>query len=308
MILCITPSPAVDRTARVPRLSIGQILRPVELLALPGGKGMNVARAARALGADVRTTGIVGGHAGRWIVEELAREGLNPRFVESGPESRTTYVITGDDGRSVMVYEKGPAQPESAYEELLSLLRSELLPTCAYAVVAGSAPTGSDPRFFGRLVAACRAANVPCLVDSSGQGLQLALAERPSILKATQEEFVESGLGSAGDDPLQLARAGVNEGAGACIVTLGARGAVACNGPDCWRLTVPRQRAVNSVGAGDAFTGGLVVALTRSQTFEEALVQAGAAGAASVHKLGAGFLDPHVASELAPRIHARRTK
>ncbi|MGH2579495.1 MAG: PfkB family carbohydrate kinase [Actinomycetota bacterium] len=44
----------------------------------PGGKGLNVARSAHALGADVTATGILAGHAGRWIEEALAAEGVPP--------------------------------------------------------------------------------------------------------------------------------------------------------------------------------------------------------------------------------------
>lgn len=306
MILCITPNPAVDRTARVSRVVIGEILRPLEVLALAGGKGLNVARAARTLGARVRTTGVAGGHAGRWIVEQAAGEGLNPRFVEGAHESRTTYVVTGDHGRSVMVYEKGLDQPDSCFDELISLLRTELLPGCSYAVIAGGLPTGVDPKYLGRLVAACNEAGVRCVVDSHGPAVLAALAERPFILKATQEEMAESGFLSRNGDPLAMARAAVKQGAEACVVTIGARGAVACYGADCWRVTVPRQNAINAVGAGDAFTAGLVVALSESLGFEAALVQAGAAGAASVLQLGAGHLDPAKVRELAPLVHVRR--
>jgi tagatose 6-phosphate kinase len=306
MILCVTPNPAIDRTARVTRVVVGQILRPIELLALPGGKGLNVARAARALGAPVRTTGVVGGHAGRWIVEEAAREGLNPSFVEGGNESRTTYVVVGDDGRSVMVYERGLEQSQAAFDELLMRLRNDLLADCAFAVFAGGLPSGVEPSYLGRMVAACNQARVPCLVDSHGLGLQAAMAERPSIVKATKAELVESGLGAPGADPMRLAKAGVKAGAGACIVTLGARGAVACNGSECWRVSVPLQHVVNSVGAGDAFAAGLVVALAESHPFDEALRQAGAAGSASVLELGAGVVTPDIVRRVAPGVRIRR--
>lgn len=306
MILCITPNPAVDRTARVSRVVVGEILRPLEVLVLPGGKGLNVARAARTLGADVFTTGVVGGRAGEWIVEQAAREGLNPRFVTSGNESRTAYVVTGNDWKSVIVYEKGLEQPDTCFDELISLMRTELLSGCSYAVVAGGLPAGVDPRYLARIVAACNECGVRCVVDSHGAGVLPALAERPFILKATQEEMAESGFGSRSSDPLAMARAAVKRGAQACVVTVGARGAAACSGTECWRITVPRQNAINAVGAGDAFTAGMVVALSNSAGFEEALVQAGAAGAASVLQLGAGRLDPSTVRELAPLVHARR--
>jgi len=308
MILCITPNPAVDRTARVARVVTGQILRPIELVALPGGKGLNVARAAHALGAAVRTTGVVGGHAGRWIVEEAAREGLNPHFVESGRESRTTYVVAGDDGRALMVYERGLEQPQAAFDELIALLHGDLAAGCSLAVIAGGLPAGVDPKYLGRMVAACHDAGVRCLVDSHGAGVDSALAEQPFILKATQDELVESGLGPPPGDPLQLARSGVRAGAGACIVTLGNRGAVACAGADFWRISVPPQRALSAVGAGDAFTAGLVVALESSLPIQDALAQAGAAGAASVLQLGAGFVDTTKAKELAASVRVRRLR
>lgn len=305
MILCVTLNPAVDRTAHVNRVQLGEILRPSELLALPGGKGVNVARAAHGLGADVTTTGVVGGHAGRWIVDELEREGLNPRFVDTGRESRTTYVIAGDDGRWAAVYEKGLEQPEAAFEQMLVLLGSGLLTGCEFVIIAGSVPPGIDPAYLGRIVASCIAVGVRCLVDARDKSLLAGLARRPSIVKANLEEYLDAGLESAQKDPVQIARAAVKAGADASIVTLGANGAVACQGSKCWRLTVPRQRAVSSVGAGDAFTAGLVVALTRSIPFEEALCHAGAAAAASVLMLGAGRVDRSTMDRLLPSVHAR---
>lgn len=306
MILSITPNPAVDRTARVARVVVGEILRPLAVLALPGGKGLNVARAAHILGAEVRTTGVVGGHSGQWVVEQASREGLNPRFVSSGNETRTTYVVVDGEGRSVMVYEKGPDQPGSSFDELISLLRTELLRGCSYAVVAGGLPGGIDPKGLGRIVAACHESGVRCVVDSHGPAVLSALAEKPFILKATVEEMAESGLGARHGDPLAMARAAVKHGAEACVVTVGARGAVACSGTDSWRVTVPRQNAVNAVGAGDAFTAGLVVALAHGRGFDEALAEAGAAAAASVLQLGAGFVDPAKVRELALLVHVRR--
>jgi fructose-1-phosphate kinase PfkB-like protein len=41
----------------VPRIALDEVLRPTRVEALPGGKGVNAARAAKRLGARVVTTG-----------------------------------------------------------------------------------------------------------------------------------------------------------------------------------------------------------------------------------------------------------
>ena len=65
MILCVAASPSVDKLFEVGRVEIGAIHRPDGFVQVPGGKGLNVARAAHALGAEVIATGILAGHAGR---------------------------------------------------------------------------------------------------------------------------------------------------------------------------------------------------------------------------------------------------
>jgi len=145
-LLCVTPSPAIDRTAHVERLVLGEILRPIELVALPGGKGVNAARAAARLGGTVMTTGIAGGHAGRWIVDGLAAEGLDPHFSYATAESRTTYVTVDDEGAAVVVYERPSPATEAEFDDFLQLLEEDLLPRCGRALVAGSLPAGIGAR------------------------------------------------------------------------------------------------------------------------------------------------------------------
>ena len=53
MILTITPNAALDRTLVIPGYGDGGVFRPQRLIVAPGGKGLNVARAARILGSDV---------------------------------------------------------------------------------------------------------------------------------------------------------------------------------------------------------------------------------------------------------------
>ncbi len=182
-LLCITPAPAVDRTAHVERIVHDEVLRPTEMFVLPGGKGVNAARAAVALGGRAITTGIAGGHTGRWLVEALAEEGLEPHWSFAKAKSRTAYVIVDENGSSVLVYERAaPATPDE-YGAFLRLLEERLLPACARAVVAGSIPGGLPPGEHGAVVEAARRTGVPLLVDVTGPGLAPALEAGPDIVK-----------------------------------------------------------------------------------------------------------------------------
>ena len=308
VLLCITPSPAIDRTAHVERISSGDVLRPTELLVLPGGKGVNAARAAARLGGNVMTTGIAGGHAGRWIVEALAEEGLSPAWATAAAESRTAYVTIDDSGRSVLVYERPAVATDPEFAAFLELLAEELLPRCRRAVVAGTLPAGVDVGLYGRIVATCRLAGVPLLVDASGEGLVAALAEDPEGVKIGRIEAVQAGLvddvASAADAAVALVAAGAT----LAVVTDGARDVAAADRDTIWQLGVPHVDAVNAVGSGDAFNAAVSLALIDGAPTETALVKGVAAGSANAMVLGAGMLDADVSRQLEPTVTVTATR
>jgi fructose-1-phosphate kinase PfkB-like protein len=57
MILCVNPNAAIDKTVVVSPFRLNEIRRPPQIVALPGGKGCNVARALKCLGDDSVVTG-----------------------------------------------------------------------------------------------------------------------------------------------------------------------------------------------------------------------------------------------------------
>jgi tagatose 6-phosphate kinase len=287
VLVCLGPNPAVDRTALVEALEPNEILRPIEVVVLPGGKALCAARAARALGVPVGVGLIVGGHAGRWLVEASEREGLGPLAVESGVETRTTYVVVDRRARQIAVYEPSAAVSPAVFETFLGLVASRLLPKATWVIAAGSLPTGIAPDGYAAIVEECRRAGRPCLVDTSGDALRAAVAARPTVVKVSLPEAQAAGFGGLARD---AAGAIAAAGAEVAVVTDGARGAVATDGRRLWRVVPPRIRALCAVGSGDAFAAGFVVALSRGKAVDEALAHGAAAGAANALTLGAGRL------------------
>jgi tagatose 6-phosphate kinase len=283
----------------------GEILRPIELVALPGGKGVNAARAAARLGGRVITSGIAGGHAGRWIEEALAAEGLAPRWAPAAAESRTTYVTVDASGASVIVYERPSAATDEEFAAFLRLLEEELLPESARAIVAGSVPAGIEAYGHAAIVEACRWAGVPLLVDASGQGLLVALGAQPDAVKVGREEVVQAGIVEGDAGSRAAACALVERGATLAVVTDGAAPVVAADAAHLWHVDVPRVEAVNAVGSGDSFNAAFSLALMAGASLETALARGVAAGAANALALGAAMLDPRDAQRLERQVSVR---
>src|SRR5580704_10320760 len=93
MIVTVTLNAAMDRTITVPNFQRGQRHRASNALPLAGGKGINIARALKALGVPVVATGLAGGVAGTRIIERLTGEAILNDFVRIEGESRTSTAV-----------------------------------------------------------------------------------------------------------------------------------------------------------------------------------------------------------------------
>src|SRR5512138_2802784 len=96
MILCVNPNAAIDKTIVVNPFRLNEIHRPQRVIAIPGGKGVNVARGLKRLGGSPTVTGWVGGFAGQFIEAGLRAEGIPADFVHTDFESRTCLSIVDE--------------------------------------------------------------------------------------------------------------------------------------------------------------------------------------------------------------------
>src|ERR671936_1072235 len=109
MIITVTLNAAIDKSLAVTNLQIGRRHRSSEQRTMPGGKGVNVARALKALGQPVIASGLAGGRTGTRIIEQLTEEAILCDFVRIREESRTsTAVIDPTSSVQTEVNEPGP--------------------------------------------------------------------------------------------------------------------------------------------------------------------------------------------------------
>lgn len=152
-VLVVNLNLAVDKTAVIRNFKKSRIYRLDGVKTLPGGKGVNVARALKSLGTSSRLLGFVAGHNGRWIAENLALEGLDSVCVPYGPgESRVCYsVVDEKDGVSTDFNEEGPVVPPGARHEFVKQYR-RLLGDCKAVALCGRISAGLKKDFYGGLV------------------------------------------------------------------------------------------------------------------------------------------------------------
>ncbi|MGH2995906.1 MAG: 1-phosphofructokinase family hexose kinase, partial [Gaiellaceae bacterium] len=173
MIVTVTLNAAIDRTLVVPSFQLGLRHRASAAFPSAGGKGINVARALKRLGAPVVCTGLAGGRTGTLIVEELTGEGVLNDFVRIQEESRTSIAVL--DPTANVHTEINEWGPEVSADEL-EILREKLAyltQRAEFVVLAGSLPRGVDPGFYRELVRDLNRRQLLAVLDADGEALRL---------------------------------------------------------------------------------------------------------------------------------------
>jgi len=294
MILCVNANAAIDKTVVVPNFQLNEIHRPTRVLAIPGGKGCNVARGLKRLGETPVVSGWVGGAAGQFIEAGLHGEGIQTNFVHTAFESRTCLsILDPQSGGVTEIYELGDPVPANSVEEFREHFRS-IVGGYAAVTCSGSLPPGVPLDWYGQLFTLARAAGVPCLLDSSGaalkQGVELG---HPYLVKPNRKELADL-YGREVTNLDQVARAALELAARyetRVVISLGADGAIATEGSEVLQVRPPALTIQSAVGSGDCMLAGITYGVTHAFTFAEAVRYGVAAGTANALTVGAGVFN-----------------
>lgn len=299
MLLFVATNPSVDRTLHVPLLTLGQVHRTSRVAVGAGGKGLNAARAARALGQPARVTGLLAGHTGAHVADLAAAEGLDTAWHHRARgETRVCLLLNHDQGDATVINEAGEDLAPQEWRDFGA--RVEGLAAEAQAVaLAGSVPPSVTPEAYVDL---CRtlARRTGCVyVDTNEEHLAAVVRDPRGLAVKVNRREIEGALGRRLDEPSRLVaelRALLGMGACLAVVTMGGEGALAADPSGVWRVTGPSVRLVSSVGSGDSFLAGLATGALQGLPMPEALRLAAACGAANAETpLPASFTAARVA-------------
>ncbi|MEU3036505.1 ribokinase [Streptomyces griseoaurantiacus] len=266
------------------RPGAGETVLGSDLAVHPGGKGANQAVAAARLGARTALLARVGedGH-GRLLLDSQAESGVDTAGVLVGGAPTGVALITVDpSGDNSIVVSPGanarltPADVRAA-EGLLHASRvvSAQLEIPLETVVEVVRNLPGDTRFV--------------LNPSPPRALppEVLAACDPLIVNEHEARVVAGGAGLGGT-PEEWARALLALGPRSVVVTLGAAGAVVAEDTGApVRVPSVKVEAVDTTGAGDAFTAALAWRLGAGESLARAAAYAARVGAAAVTRAGA---------------------
>jgi len=307
-ILCVGPTPALQRVMVFRRLEVDAVNRAVRTLDGVAGKSVNVAKVLQVLGGAPVALGFAGGDRREGLLRGLEAGGIEHDFVSVPARTRECVTVIDESARTqTELVEESQSVPAAAYEELMARVRRRLLSARALAL-SGTLTPGGPESFYGRCVRMGREAGLLTVVDAKGESLRAALAERPTLVKPNHSEL-ELTVGRTLADEREVLRAMEELGdrdAERVVVTSGGQPVLAREQGAMWRIRPPTVRAVNPIGSGDSFTAAVVWRLLRGDDLGEACRWGAAAGSANALEWMAGDVKMAEVRRLAAEVVVER--
>jgi ribokinase len=268
----------------------------------PGGKGTNQAVAAARLEAP---TAFVGG-IGRDLLGEGARklfasEGIQAHLLEVDSPTGTASIQIDGSGQNRIVVDLGANlqwKPDQMPDDLLTrskvvICQCEISPEATERALRlgrkGGAITILNPAPFSDKFRHDFLPYVDALIPNESEFSALLAS-----LDSTKELFVSpEEVADLSDDELRRRCWAIP--VPTIIVTLGARGCFLSSAEVGRRFTPdPGIQAIDTVGAGDAFVGGLAVSMTRTPDWSAAVAFATKVAGLAVQRKGSALAMPRL--------------
>lgn len=292
MAVVVLGSINMDLTTYVPRLPApGETLFGTSFITVPGGKGFNQAVAAGRLGATTHFIGRVGDDAfGAGVLELVADEPVDISGVLVDPNSSTGLAVISVDeqAENAIIVISGANMAHDASE--VAHCR-QALQTAKVLLLQMESPLETSLA----AAQAAREAGATVIFDPAPakplppEAYQLCQVMTPNEL----ETEVLVGLRPSNKaEAAQAATALLERGVETAVIKLGAQGVYYQSAETNGFVEPFTVNAIDTVAAGDAFNGGLAVALSEGRPLAEAIRWGSAAGALATTKPGASSAMP----------------
>lgn len=269
----------IVRTPRLPKL--GETILGEDLVKAGGGKGANQAVACARLGAEVSFIGNTGNDEfGKQLISDLEKEGIDCSYTGclNNISTGVALITVVKEGDNAIVVSPG-ANMLLSPEDLRK--GEETFRTGRAALFQLEVPveTLAEGLYLSRkhdLLTILDPAPFKEIPDEILGSVDILVPNSIEIMQMTGEQDVEG-----------AAEVLIRRGVKRIILTAGAQGAFLFEQDLKTRIPAPSVTPVDTTGAGDAFAGGIAVALSEGRRVEDAIRLANCSGALACTVLGA---------------------
>ena len=308
MIYTVTLNPAIDKTAVIENFCPGAVNRIGMLREDAGGKGINVSKCLKNLGADSTASVILAGDTGKRLEKMLGEMGIPSLAVWAEGESRTNLKIVDLAKReNTDINEPGPAVSGELLEELKTKLGERILPG-DLVILSGSLPAGVDRGLYGNWTAYFRSLGARVYLDADGEPMKRGIEAVPSVIKPNDGELAAL-LGKeklSREEMVWEGRRLLEIGIEEIVISMGAEGALYLSREGCYFAHALPVEVKSTVGAGDSMVAAMAFGDEQKLGREEKIRLAVAMGAGSVMQSGTQPPEANLVWELAKQVRVEK--
>ncbi|WP_246366934.1 1-phosphofructokinase [Paraliobacillus salinarum] len=286
LLYTLTPNPAIDLYIGMDQLLPNTVNRTNEEDYQANGKAVNISVMLQRFGLPNTALGFIGGFSGRFIEEELQKQGIQTNFVRVEGTTRINVFVNAD--KEYKIVNQGPEIPKDKLNEMKKLLKE--LPEQSTLFLSGSLPKGLDDKFYLETAKICKDRKIKLILDISSPILLDCLAYQPYLIKPNDDElasFFNIDTEELTDSKIIFyANKLVQLGAQHVLVSRGEKGAIYVTDSDAIKVTAPKGEVVNTACAGDSLLATFASQEIKGESIEQALVLASAVGSSTAFSKG----------------------
>ena len=284
MIVTLTLNPALDKTAKLDELQIGELNRLQDIVVDIAGKGISVARMVSVLGETPLTTGFMGEGNGEFVLQTLDELKIPSDFVRVKGNIRTNLKVIDRKGYLTEINEPGITVTEADGLKLFEKIAKKATPDTIF-VLSGSRCQGIDSEIYAKMIRLIHHHGAKAFLDVDGEAFEGALLEKPDFIKPNRYELLEF-FKVKGELSLlelkELCQQLLQKGVPMMALSLGVEGAMFLKGDHCIYGKGLKVTCRSPVGAGDSIVAAIAYGTKRNLSWEDMARLAIAASAGAV--------------------------
>ena len=247
-----------------------------------GGKGVNISRALNSYGIGNMARVAVGEENGDDFLSILNSDEMEYIAVHTKGRIRENITVHPVDAKETRLSFDGFCGNIGLLNEIENYINKNSRNNDIVAI-AGRIPSGIKTDEIKSFVQRLKAKGLLLVIDSRSFSPADIIECTPFLIKPNEEE-IAAYIGKEAEDLTEVAKAAKSihqKGVDNVIISLGARGAVLACACGLFYAEAPKIKALSTIGAGDSFIAGFLIAYTEGSAIDECLRTAVAFGSAA---------------------------